>query len=70
MNRLRIDNAGGPTKWYSDVFGENLKTSPDASKGIILEQFIGSVSNMPGDKEFRGPTLRGDYGHSGVHAPN
>lgn len=70
MNGLHINNAGGPTRWYSDVFGENLQTSPDASKGIILEQFIGSVDNSPAGKDFRGPTLSGDYGHSGVHAPN
>jgi hypothetical protein len=70
MNHLTINNAGGPTKWYSDVFGEKLQTSPDASKGIILEQFIGSVDNKKGGEDFRGPTLSGDYGHSGVHAPN
>ena len=70
MNGLHINNAGGPTKWYSDVFGENLQTTPDASKGIILEQFIGSVNNTPEGKDFRGPTLHGDYNHDGVHAPN
>jgi hypothetical protein len=70
MNGLSIHNAGGPTKWYSDVFGENLQTSPDTSKGIILEQFIGSVDNTPGGKRFDGPTLSGDYNHEGVHAPN
>jgi hypothetical protein len=70
MNGLSINNAGGPTKWYSDVFGEKLQTSPDASKGIVIEQFIGSVTNTPAGKDFRGPTLHGDYNHEGVHAPN
>jgi hypothetical protein len=70
MNTLSIDNASGTTRWYSDVYGENLRTSPDASKGIILEQFIGSVINTPAGKDFRGPVLVGNYGHNGVHAPN
>jgi hypothetical protein len=70
INTLSINNAGGPTKWYSDVFGENLRTSPDASKGIILEQFVASVTNASEDKDFRGPVLVGDYRHQGVHAPN
>jgi hypothetical protein len=70
MNGLHINNAGGPTKWYSDVFGKQLQTKPDVSKGIILEQFIGSVDNTPEGKDFRGPVLRGDYDHDGVHAPN
>jgi hypothetical protein len=70
MNGLNIHNAGGPTKWYSDVFGKNLQTSPDASKGIVIEQFIGSVDNTPGGKRFDGPTLSGNYNHEGVHAPN
>jgi hypothetical protein len=70
MNGLSINNAGGPSKWYSDVFGENLRTTPDVSKGITLEQFIGSVNNTPTGKDFRGPTLSGNYSHPGVHAPN
>jgi hypothetical protein len=64
---LTLENAGGPSRWYSDVFGENLQATPDTAKGISLEQFIGSVTNS---KWAGAGSIPSRHDHPGVHAPN
>ncbi len=65
---VTIDNEGGPTKWYSDAFGENLQLEPDPIKGITLEQFISGVEN---GKWTGSPNIPSKHDqHPGIHAPN
>jgi hypothetical protein len=65
---VTIENAGGPTNWYTDALGEHLQTQPDPAKGIVLQQFIASVDN---GKFAGGPSIPSNHSkHPGLHAPN
>lgn len=62
---MLVRNAGGPTRWYSDAFGEQLQLAPDPARGIVIEQYIGSTDGL-----LAGPNLPSVHDHAGVHAPN
>lgn len=68
INGNRVQNAEGPTVWYTDPFGKNGRTSPFPGS---IRQVVAKMDNSDGFS-FRGPTIGGDrdYGGPGVHAPN
>ena len=67
INGNRINNADGPSVWYSNPFGGGARTT--AFPGSI-RQVISKVNNLALD--LHGPTLGGsrNYGGPGVRAPN
>jgi hypothetical protein len=67
INGNRVDNADGPTVWYTDPFGRHARTA--AFPGSI-RQFIARINNT--GVNFHGPRIGEDrhYGGPGVHAPN
>jgi hypothetical protein len=68
-NIIEISNSTGITKWFTDPYGQTLVSSPDPSRGIILEQFVSS-SNVDGKfLNFSGRDFSNN-GANGVHAPN
>lgn len=68
INNNILNNADGPTVWYSDPFGRNARTTPFAGS---IRQYISSVNNDYG-VGVNGPVLGGNrnYGGQGVRAPN
>jgi hypothetical protein len=69
INDNFIDNADGPTVWYTDPFGRHGRTQPFAGS---IRQMIAKIDNDRGGLDLEGPTIgRGrDYGSPRVHAPN
>ncbi|QXC63617.1 hypothetical protein KSP35_14010 [Aquihabitans sp. G128] len=69
LHSTRIANAGGPTTWFTDPYGEGAVTT--AGPGLV-RQHISSTDNAAWpDLERRSFNLERDYGHAnGVHAPN
>jgi len=68
INGNRVNNADGPTVWYTDPFGDNGRTEPFPGS---IRQIVARMDNSD-FFDFEGPTLGGDrdYGGLGVHAPN
>jgi len=69
INYNEVRNAGGPTTWYTDPFGQSAQ--PDSFPGSV-RQYISSFDNTRGGLGNGGPTLGRDrlYGILQVHAPN
>lgn len=42
FNQTLIENAGGPTTWYTDPFGNNAKTTPFPG---AIKQYVASINN-------------------------
>jgi len=68
INSNRVDNASGPTVWYTDPFGKNASESPFPGS---IRQWLARINNNRAFN-FNGPTIGGDrnYGAGGTHAPN
>lgn len=70
VHDTRVDNAGGPTTWYTDAYGNDASTTPRAG---AVKQYVSSGSNASWPAlTRRNFGLGADYGPpgSGVHAPN
>lgn len=67
INSLDVDNADGPTVWYSDPFGRNAKTEPFPGS---IRQYIARIDNTGLDMSGPGIGSNRNYGGPGVHAPN
>lgn len=69
INENSIDNADGPTIWYSDPFGRHAR--PDSFPGAI-RQFVARVNTNRSNLGSSGPVLGRErrYGGTGTHAPN
>lgn len=68
FNQTALDNANGPTVWYTDAYGGNASSTPFAG---AIRQVVAAVSNRrpwPLESQAAGADRR--YGGSGVHAPN
>lgn len=68
FNQTVINNAGGPTVWYTDPFGGHAATAPFPGS---VEQRVAAIDNtrpFPLESQAFGGTR--NYGGSGVHAPN
>jgi hypothetical protein len=68
INANRVNNAAGPTVWYTDPFGRNGRTEPFPG---AIRQWIARVNNE-GAFRFNGPAIGATrhYGSPGTHAPN
>ena len=68
INNNSINNAGGPTIWYTDPLGKNATTTPFPGS---IRQMIASIDNNYG-VGVDGPVIGGsrNYGGTGVRAPN
>jgi hypothetical protein len=69
LKSTTVANAGGPTQWYSDPYGEHAQTSPASG---LVRQYVSATDNTwwP-ELERRQFDLQRDFGHdNGVHAPN
>ncbi len=67
VNYHRINNAGGPTVWYTDPFGRNA--SPNYFPGSI-KQVVSSVNLPQFSSDPRIVQRENDDGNGTVHAPN
>jgi hypothetical protein len=67
VNSFDIDNANGPTVWYSDPFGGHAKTTPFPG---AIRQFIAKIDNTGLNLSGPGIGSQRNYGGAGVHAPN
>lgn len=68
FNQTWIDNAGGPTTWYTDPYGGNASTSSFAG---AIALYISNTDNY--NKTIYESQAIGSnryYGGNGVHAPN
>ncbi len=70
VNASRINNAGGPQYWYTDVFGRNAQTTPFPGSvrqmvSPVNADLIGKVAIQP-----RIIQREHDDGNNSVHAPN
>ncbi len=67
MNSLNVENADGPTVWYTDPFGGHAKTSPFPGS---IRQFLARIDNTGLDLSGPGIGSNRNYGGVGVHPPN
>ncbi len=67
MNSLDVDNADGPSVWYTDPFGGHAKASPFPGS---IRQYIARINNTGLDLSGPGIGSQRNYGGPGVHAPN
>ncbi len=67
MNSLNIDNANGPTTWYTDPFGGHAKTDPFPGS---IRQFVAKIDNTGLGLSGPGIGSQRNYGGAGVHPPN
>lgn len=69
LAQTRLDNAGGPTTWYSTPYGEDARTEPFHGS---VPQLVGSSTTSIPEVERRQLGLADDFGPagSGVHSPN
>jgi hypothetical protein len=68
FNQTTIDNPGGPTRWYTDPYGQNGSTAP--FPGAVC-QLIGAVDNRSRPRlESQAFGAQRPYEGNGVHAPN
>lgn len=69
LHNTTLDNAGGPTVWWSDPYGDHAQEG--AGDGLV-RQFVSATDNTAWpDLERRSFDLSKDFGHdNGVHAPN
>ena len=69
INDNDIDNAAGPTVWFTDPFGRQGSPAPFTGS---IRQWIAKMDNGRGGLNPSGPTLGGNrtYGDPRVHAPN
>lgn len=65
----RVDNAGGPTTWYTSPYGEHA--SPRPFPGSVRQHLSSTTTDLP-ELERRQFGLAADFGPSGsgVHSPN
>ena len=67
INSLDLDNADGPTAWYTDPFGRAASTSPFPGS---IRQFVARINNTGLDLSGPGIGSNRMYGGPGVHPPN
>jgi hypothetical protein len=67
VNSNRINNAEGPSVWYTDALGRNGRTEPFPGS---IRQWIAAYDNQ--NYDLHGPVIgrTRDYDGPGVHAPN
>jgi len=67
INSLDVNNADGPTTWYTDPFGRGARTEPFPG---AIRQYIARINNTGLD--LSGPSIGSsrDYGVGHAHAPN
>jgi len=69
LHTTRVTNAGGPTTWWTDPYGEGAVTA--AAAGLVRQHVSSTDNSTWPDLEKRLLNLERDYGSgNGVHAPN
>lgn len=69
LHASTVTNAGGPTIWYTDPYGEHGVTT--AGAGLVRQLVSGTDNSAYPNLERRSYNLEKDYGNAnGVHAPN
>ncbi len=69
LHTTQVTNAGGPTAWWTDPWGEGGVTA--AAAGLVRQHLSSTDNSGWPDLEKRLFNLERDYGHTnGVHAPN
>jgi hypothetical protein len=69
LHTTRVTNAGGPTTWWTDPYGEGGVAAP--GPGLVRQHLSSTDNSAWPDLEKRLLNLERDYGHgNGVHAPN
>jgi len=69
LHATSVTNAGGPTTWWTDPYGEGGVTA--AGPGLVRQHVGGTDNSGWPDLEKRLFNLERDYGSAnGVHAPN
>lgn len=63
---VTIRNSTNTEKWYSNAMGTVIRSQPDASKGITIEQTISKTR----DAMYYFGNREGNFNSTGVHAPN
>jgi len=68
INGNRINNADGPSVWYTDPYGRNASPAPFAGS---VRQWLARINNQ-GAFNFQGPAIGAEraYGAPATHAPN
>jgi len=68
FNQTTLNNAGGPTTWYTDPFGGNASRTPFT--GSIAQRVASLTNTRPYPLESQAVGANRPYGGNGVHAPN
>jgi hypothetical protein len=69
LHTTRVTNAGGPTTWWTDPYGEGAVTA--AAPGLVRQHVSSTDNSAWPELERRLFDLERDHGHAnGVHAPN
>ena len=68
FNQTTLNNAGGPTTWYTDPFGGNASRTPFT--GAIAQRVASITNTRPYPLESQAVGANRSYGGRGVHAPN
>ncbi len=69
LHATQVTNAGGPTTWFTDPWGEQGATV--AAPGSVRQHLSSTDNSAWPDLERRSFNLERDYGNgNGVHAPN
>ena len=69
LHTTQVTNAGGPTTWWTDPYGEGGVTA--AAPGLVRQHLSSTDNSAWPDLEKRLLNLERDYGNgNGVHAPN
>jgi hypothetical protein len=63
---VAVRNSTSTEKWYSNPMGTVIRSQPDASKGITIEQTISKTR----DAMYYFGNREGNFDSQGVHAPN
>lgn len=68
LNQTSLDNAGGPTVWYTDAYGGRASATPFPG---AIRQWVAAVRNQrPWPLASQAFGANRPYGGAGVHAPN
>lgn len=67
FSNFSLDNAGGPTFWFTDPYGGNASATPFAGS---IRQRVAPIDDQRPTLESQALGANRDYGGHGVHAPN
>ncbi|MGL4576397.1 MAG: hypothetical protein ACRCV9_16555 [Burkholderiaceae bacterium] len=67
LNQLVAANSSRTTVWYTDVYGQQYSPTRDPSRGLVVEQFVGTNID---ERQNDGPNLKRYYGEPTLRAPN